>query len=352
MLNSTKRGFIIGAGSLGIPLFEKLSQGGRQFRLLTRPSSGDRSTLIKDLKNSTKDNLHAHPKYDVIFAETVEDYQKVFAEEKPYFMVITIPQPDPALLNYLLSVENCFKVYISSPAADFARACPDKVKPGSYPYDKCRDEDLVNIRGVKFGDALAVQIGFIPEMNEIFGSPIPSGLSQKTMLGCLLTTGFYDSLIDRIDEIDNKTGKPVIRTVLDNFKLSKGFTCTSIDSLYRLLGFLYTEESKQTFKGLGGNTIAYHSSQVWEREKILNAMQNANYRNDGYEFYGAKSPQKISQPVMHTRKFFGDRMNVTHDDIMQAIIETKRTFEANQETYIQMYLEMIRGDFDEIINKQ
>jgi len=338
------RTLIVGSGSLAVPLAKKFANRGFQVGLTARTSTNQKKKEFKNL-------LRQCDKFKTLTCDSIQDYQEEVTKFNPDFMLITIPQPETELLEYLLSVNDCQKVYISSPAADFARSCPDKVKPGSYPHDKCRDEDIVNARGRSHGDALALQIGFIPELHAFEGFAIPSGLAQKTMLTCLLKTNDYTEDVEKHDEVDQESGSRIMQLVLKHVNLSKGFTCTSINNLANFLTGLVWGELTIPKERLG-ETFANHSSQKWEREKIVAALNDPNYVNPGPTFYGAKSDEKVSQPVRNFIGTFGEKCGVRHDSIKTAIRVSRQVFESCKEELILTYLEEAKKDFPEALEKE
>jgi hypothetical protein len=316
------RVLIVGTGLLGTGLYREFSKRGVNSLITTR-----------------------NGKFAGIDCNELTDYQKVIDDFRPTLIVNTIPQPSKDLLELLLSARDCFKVDFSSPAADFARMAPEKCPPGSYPGDKLTNERIVNQRGSTHNDALALQIGFIPEISSIGGKPVMSGLSFDTMVMCNLLTGQYVADLNRLDEIDPVTNQPILASALQKYDTTKGFTCTPVDNIFKLLFDLVRGVIKIP-KNIFGRTVAMHSSQVWPRSEIVRSSTDENYTKSGNplpNFYGQKSEDKITKPVREFLESFGKMgpYAVTQSDVINAITTTSKLFTdpANREQMIRAVLQ-------------
>jgi len=312
MQTSLPKILIIGSGLLGLGLNNLFRVNGFTTRITVRNQTTDKNLLIKAEKTNLKNKLIQH---GGVICDTLDDYKRVISEYNPTHIIDTIPQPTQELVSYLLSIDNCFKFEFSSPASDFAKAFPDKCPIGSYPGDKFTLEKLVNQRGIEKQDALVTQIGFIPEIVTLDGKPVLSGLSLETMIMCNLLTGQYDS------EISSD-----LHIALAKFDKSKGFTCTTINNIYRFLHDIIT--GLVVPQNIFGRTLAMHSSQVWPRSEICNALTNSNYKNSLPEFYGQKSQDKISNPVTtYINAFCNNPVYcVSHQDVVSAIQDSSKLF--------------------------
>ena len=316
------RVLIIGAGLLGTGLYREFLKRGVTSMITTRGG-----------------------KFDGVNCNDLADYQKVIKEFQPTCLINTVPQPSKEMLEMFLSADNCFKVDFSSPAADFARVAPEKCPPGSYPMDKLTNEKIVNQRGSTHHDALSLQIGFIPEISSIDGKPVTSGLSFDTMVMCNLLSGKHNHDIECIDEIDPVTKQPILASAIEKYDRTKGFTCTPVNNIFKLLFDLVIGIIKIP-KNVFGRTLAMHSSQVWPRSEIVRAITDENYKKSGNplpEFYGQKSDHKITKPVREFLESFG-KMGpyvVTQSDVINAIATTSGLFveSANREQLIKAVLQ-------------
>jgi len=302
------RVLIVGTGLLGTGLYQGFVKHGVNVMITTRGGGKFAGAVCNDLA----------------------DYRKVIETFKPTWIISTIPQPPKALLELLLSADNCFKIDFSSPAADFARVAPEKCPPGSYPGDKLADELIVNQRGTTHHDALSLQIGFIPEISSVDGKPVMSGLSFDTMVMCNLLSGKYNHDVTRLDEIDPVTNQPILMSAIEKYDRTKGFTCTPVDNIFKLLFDLVRGVIKVPHN-VFGRTLAMHSAQVWPRSEITRVISDENYSKSGNplpSFYGQKTEDKITKPVREFQESFGKMgpYMVTQSDVINAITTTSRLF--------------------------
>jgi len=258
-------------------------------------------------------------KFNGCVCNSDEDYNLILNKFQPDYVINTIPQPSNELLKSILNQKNCFKINFSSPASDFAKTYPEKCPNGSYQMDKLEMEKLVNSHSKINKDAIVFQIGFISELVILdcikddksqtstfsYAEPICSGLSFDTMLKCNLV---------KFDKIQ-----------IPDFDLSKGFTCTPIDNICKLVGDIIT--NNVTIPDFAfGRTLAMHSSQIFSRKQIKNILENPNHLNDVPEFYGQKQLNDITKPVTEFLSIF-DSYKVTHQDVSNAIILSGRLFD-------------------------
>jgi len=324
---SQQRILILGAGLLGTTLNTGFRHRGLDTRITVTSNNrtGQQGVLVEG-KEQVRSTLLA--RYGGTLCNTLPDYQNLVNDYKPTWIINTIPQPPTDLVEYVLSVNGSFKVDFSSPAADFAMACPDKCPPGSYPGDKLAVEKLVNKRAHAYKDALVLQIGFIPEIATVDGYAVPSGLSFETMVNCNLLTGSYEKDIRELDEVDPETGLSLLRTTLNKFDQTKGFTCTPISNIFQLLLALIRGHVGIP-ENVWGRTLAMHSSQVWPRNEIIKALKNPETKSSNTlpEFYGQKSADKITKPVKEFLDTFGIlHYDVTSHDVVHAIKQTSELF--------------------------
>lgn len=171
-----KKVLIIGSGLLGCGLKNLFDQKGVPTKITMRRDSTEKSVTMKNLKNTFKNELVNN---GGVICNEIQDYREVVNDYKPDLAIITIPLPTDEQLNYFLGIDNCRKIYISSLASDEAKSNPSSQHP--YGSVKLSHEKITNSYG-----QIALQIGFIPELGEMNGRVIPSGLSIKTMLMCNL----------------------------------------------------------------------------------------------------------------------------------------------------------------------
>ncbi len=176
-----------------------------------------------------------------------------------------------------------------------------------------------------------------------------SGLSFDTMVMCNLLTGRYTSDVERLDEIDPMTNQPILATALAKYDRTKGFTCTPITNIFKLL-FGLARGGTKIPNNCFGRTLAMHSSQVWPRSEIIRAMTDENYAKSGNhlpEFYGQKSDDKITKPVREFLESFGKMgpYAVTQSDVINAITTTSGLFvePANREQMIRAVLQSTKN---------
>lgn len=312
-----KRVLVIGSGLLGCTLKDMLSQRGIITKITMRSESTDKNITMKTLKLNFKNALS-----DSAICDELNDYHKVVNEFKPDWTIITLPLPPDDLLKYLLTIDNCSKIYISSPASDEARNSST-----NHPYaaTKLAHEKLTNQY-----KQIALQIGFIPELGEINGKLIPSGLSLKTMVICNLKTRLYDDM-----KILSQDDQETIKCYLENFDISSGFTCTSIKNVSNFCFELITGKLEYP-KELIGRTIAMHSDQVWHRYQIINALMNPSFKNTD-QLCSELTP--VTKPVKEFTHAFGNQFNVSHNDILIAIHKAGVICEQHKTDLIAMILE-------------
>lgn len=330
MQMASQKVLIVGTGLLGTSLFESFSALGVNTVFTTRGVSDESRRYVETGR--------------AFVCNSLSDYEQAINKFNPNWIINTIPQAPTDLLSLLLRTDRCTKIEFSSPASDFARVAPEKCPPGSYPGDKLSTELLFNKRGVEHRDALVIQIGFIPEVASVDNKPVLSGLSFDTMVMCNLLTGFWENDINQLDKTVN--GVPVLRSTLNNYDKSKGFTCTPVDNVFRFVSDLVIHATKIPNEAFG-RTLAMHSSQVWPRSEIINAISNEHYlKNPLPEFYGQKSEDKITKPVTEFKKLF-PKYSVRSEDVLNAIQKTALLFknQTNRELMINTLLNTLQFFF-------
>ena len=224
-MQSDIRILILGSGLLGTSLHFAFLRSGYKSCITFQRNTLDKNPIINQEKKYLKNILF--DKGSGAVCNNLDDYKRLVEQYKPTHIIDTIPQPPDELVQYILSLNNCFKVAFSSPASDLAFNYPDKNIKGTYPGDKFSLEQQYNLRGKEYNDALIFQIGFIPEIvmiNELDNSsdntldcpsdspsgskPLLAGLSFETMLMCNLLTGKYNDLLfselkDYLQKYDN-----------------------------------------------------------------------------------------------------------------------------------------------------
>jgi hypothetical protein len=315
-LKKEYRVLIIGPGLVGLSLYKEFHKSKVVLRRTSNMS--DANSIVKHDKERIRNTLLS--RNDAFICDTVADYEKVILEYQPTHIIDTSPQPSLDHVNYLLSVNNCFKIFISSPASDFAKSCPDKCPIGSYPRDKLEIEKLVTSRAGHFKDALVIQIGFIPEIITFDHcvKPVFSGLSFDTMVLCKLLTN---------TELLGEFISDGLENVLSKFDKNKGFTCTSTEAIGRFIRDIVTESIVIPDR-IFGRVLAMHSAKVWPRSEIIKVMSTLDnsYRNELPEYYGQKSMDLISKPVKEFQNAFDKKYWVTDLDIVEAIKKTNKLF--------------------------
>jgi len=309
-----KKVLIIGSGLLGCGLKSLFDQKGVSTKITMRRNSTEKSVVMKSLKKTFKEDLITNGGH---VCDDIGDYREVVNNFKPDLAIITIPMPTDEQLNYFLGIDNCRKIYISSPASDEAKTNPASQNP--YGSIKLSHEKLTNSYG-----QIALQIGFIPELGEMNGKVIPSGLSMKTMLMCNL----------RSMTVDNHE---VLDWYLKRFDTSSGFTCTPIRNVFDFCYDIVTEQIPYP-KELIGRTIAMHSNQIWLRHQIIDGLSNKNFQN-------LSTLCLETKPVKEFKKAFGDRFNVTHDDVLMAIRDNTKVFQQNRINLMEIVIEYANDEY-------
>ena len=313
------RVLIVGSGLLGSTLNKMFLQKEFLTKITMRHDTTEKNIAISYLKDNFKKNLLLN---NGVICNTLNDYEKVVNDFKPKWAIITIPEPSDDLLNFLLLIDDCKTIYISSPASDEAKNSQNK-----YPYgmSKLTHERLVNKCG-----QIALQIGFIPEIGFVDDTVIPSGLSLKTMLTCNLISCIDDK---NVKELDDKH-KEFLDEYLSKFDTTSGFVCTSIKNIFNFCCDLMTGKTKYPNE-LIGRTIAMHSSQVWFRHQIIGAIANPSFQNPNIDF------PIITKPVKEFKQGFENYYDVKHEDILIAIRESGDLFKKNESELLPLIIQYL-----------
>jgi len=302
MLNQKGSRIVInGAGQLGVGLYLAFKNAGVKTTLTFRTTCTEKNATLNTEKQWLKDVLGQ--KFDCEGYSSDEQFEGFLKSYEPTFIIDTIPVPSTKMLNNILNVKNCFKVFFSTPAADSVKELPqltlDGLSLAQYPVAKAVEQEIVNKHAHENRDALVIQIDFIPDVTVFEGKPLPSGLNYETMVLVNFKTGYYDSQL-----------APALLEFLSKWPVNKGFTCTPIKSVGSLLIDLI-EGKTSVPEELFGQTVALHSERAYLREEMIKVLNDVNHENQS-------KPVDVSASAARYKKYFS-KHGITDTDVTDAI---------------------------------
>ena len=287
------RVIIFGSGLISNSLRDHLKEEGISTLVTTRTNTTEVNVVLKELKNRNRGTVS-----DEIVCDTMEDYNKAVNDFRPTWAVMAIPLPPNELFNYFLSIEGCSKIHFSAPASDDAKNGNSSIK---YAVTKYEHEKLVNeCREV------VLQIGFVPDFWESNGVIRP-GLSFETMLMCNL-------IADGLNPLEGEA--------LEKFLKKVGYVSTSIGNVCKFCHALIANEISYP-KELVGRTIAMHSTQVWERSQIIEALKNPCFENKNNRVAQTK-------PFKEFHEAFKGQFDTNDEDILSSIQHSKVLYQQHK----------------------
>ena len=338
----SKRILIFGSGLLGCELNDMFLKGGKYKSIVTmRSKSTESNIMLNKLKKGL--NKHLYLTHKGVVCDGLLEYDFLLRDYNPDCVIITIPLPSTELLNLILRSQvkhqkdvlqegsNYRVIYISSPASDTAKFSSDLSNINEYAKIKFEHETLINKH-----NQIALQIGFIPELSSFNNNIIPSGLSMKTMLMCNLLTGEYDSDINKLNDEEMK----IMKNYISQFNTKSGFVVTPIKNIFN---FCCKVIEMDYPKELLGRTLALHSSQIWYRYCIIEALKNKDYVNSNVKFYGHEEENKITNPVKEFNKYFPE-LQLTNNDVLNALNKSADIFKENKDQALKIILEYAKNE--------
>lgn len=91
-------------------------------------------------------------------------------------------------------------------------------------------------------------------------------------------------------------------------------------------------------KELIGRTIAMNSNQIWCRHQIIDALSNKNFQN-----LNTMCPE--TKPISEFKRAFGNKFDVTHDDVLSAIRDNTKIFQQNKKDLMAIALEYANDEY-------